>query len=118
MQPKYLDTHLKANPALFNYVCIPLRLFLAALFLFKVIPQKAYPVVCAVALFMAAGFMYKQMISPNNWKCYPKAICIYVAIALLALFHSKVDAVSSVIGLLLIIDVLFGLQAKHTFSVL
>lgn len=115
MQDKYKDHNLKIPAKYYEMLCIPLRLLFAILFILNIIPEKHYIYAGLFYIFAAIGLMYKSTISSNSWKCYPRAITIYCLIFLFILVNTKrkIPNLNIIIGLMLIFNILSGMQSKY-----
>ena len=118
MKDKFTDHNLKIDSSLYESICIPLRLAIGIVLISGVIPTKFLPIVGLLLLGVAGGLFYKSQISGNSWKCYQRAIIVYMLIATL-IFTNMVYPIKNielVAGLLMIVDVLMGIQSKHVFE--
>ena len=121
MDKQFLDPNLKVSKEMYEYICVPLRLIIGFLFLIDVVPHSLHIAFAILMLIVAAGLYRKKQISGNSWKCYQRAIIVYIIIALLIFwnaFTKKIDItnINMTIGILLIGDVLAGIQTKHIFT--
>ena len=113
MLDKYIDHNLKIPSSYYELLCIPLRTIIAGLFLFDTIPKKYYKYISIIYVLIAFGLYRKWTISGNSWKVYPRAILIYLMVAMLLQVSPENN---KIIGMLLFIDVLMGMQSKYIFS--
>ena len=101
--------------------CILLRLCIALIFLYFLINEniikKYYYYILGFFGFLILSFTYKYTLCGiTNWKNYTKTIVIYVLVFILLFnlnkFNSRSHYLYVVISILLIFDVLFGIQTK------
>lgn len=121
MDKKFLDPNLRVKKEMYEYICVPLRLIIGFLFLIDAVPHSFFIPFAVLLLIVAAGLYRKKQISGNSWKCYQRAIIVYVVIALMIFWNSyskKIDTMNMnmTIGALLVGDVLAGIQSKHIFT--
>ena len=121
MDTKFLDSTLRISPQFYEAMCIPLRITLASLFLLGLFPNKALPYFTLLLCLAMFGFTRKLFMLRSVWKTYLRAVLVYGLIVMLIsynVFVSPVNNISTVIGILLLMDVLMGIQSKHIFSLL
>lgn len=119
MKDDFVDHNLKINSSLYENVCVPLRLILGMLFISGIVHPRLIPIFGVLMVITAFGLYRKMQISGNSWKCYTRAILAYSVIAALIFTHyviHPVHNIDTVIGLILIFDVLMGIQSKHVFE--
>ena len=112
MLDKYIDHHLKIPSSYYELVCIPVRILIAGLFIFNIVPIKYYKYISLIYIFIACGLYNKWKISGNSWKVYPRAILIYLSVAIMLMMN--ID--NKIIGILLLIDAMMGIQSKYIVS--
>jgi len=118
MKEALKDHNLKINSELYESVCVPIRLIIGILFISNVVPDVALPFLGVLFLVVALGLFNKMKISGNSWKCYKRAILVYILIATLIFTNiiHPIRHVQVVIGTLFISDCLMGIQSKHIFE--
>ena len=118
MKDRFVDHNLKISSSLYETACIPIRLTIALIFLSGIIPLKFLPYIALLFLFTAFGLYRKSQVSGNSWKCYQRAILVYTLIALMIFInmYKPIPNVMTVIGVLMVVDVLMGIQSKHVFE--
>ncbi len=120
MNDKFLDKNLKVDRSMYEYVCVPLRLTIAFLFLADIIPKSWHIWFAVILLVVMSGLYRKSQISGNSWKCYQRAIIIYAVIVCLIVWDTFFTRhplnINMTIGALLMTDVISGLQTKHIFE--
>lgn len=118
MDLKYKDQNLKIPGQLYGWVCIPVRLTISLLFIFGIVPEKLNWLIALAYILVSIGLGYKYSISGNSWKCYPRAIVIYMAVAMLLLTNNyyKIKNLNTAVGVLLFIDAMMGVQSRYTFN--
>jgi small basic protein len=102
-------------------VCIIFRILLALLFLYFLINdsliQNYYWIIIILFGTLLLSFVYKyKLCGITNWKNYTKTIIIYsiifILLCLLHKFDTRMHYIYLVISILIILDVLFGVQTK------
>lgn len=118
MDYRFKDHNLKIPHYLYAAVCLPVRVIIALLFILQLVPEKFNWIIALAYVLTAMGLGYKYHISGNSWKCYPRAITIYIVVAALLLLNTKykVKNIQTVVGILLFIDAMMGLQSLYTFN--
>jgi len=114
MRDEFQDKHLKTDPRLYEYVCIPLRITIALLFMLSIINSKYYIPASIFLAIAAIGLSRKMQISSNSWKPYLKSIVIFSVCIVLMLL--KPDIPPYVIGTLLLLDVTLGFTTKFVVN--
>lgn len=121
MNKKFLDKNLKTDKSLYESVCIPLRITIGFIFLTNMVPQNFHIMVAILFILVALGMAYKLQISGSSWKNYSRAIITYLIIAGLILWNTRYNTLdvkntNMIIGMLLILDALAGMQTKFIFN--
>lgn len=118
MKDKYLDQTIKLDRSYYESICIPIRITLALLFLSGVIPEKFYKFFALFFIIVMYGFIQKSQTVTNTWKCYKVSIISYGVISLLIIINEfkRVPNLSIIIGMILLTNVLMGIQSKFTFE--
>ena len=111
------DPRLKISPKLFYPICVPLRLSIAMLFLLSIIPirdEKWRYILLIYFFLISSAFVYKYATQPHKlWKPYLVSIVLYILCFVVTLFSNRIKNSGTIIGLLLVMDVVIGMTAKH-----
>jgi hypothetical protein len=113
MLPILVDkTTMVKNHTTFTYLpCVILRIVIG-LYIFSFADSKLITLI--LSAFAIIFFSYKYMILNTTWKNYLRTVLIYsVALSLSLYDYSKYH---KLIGTLIIIDALFGLQSRFIFE--
>lgn len=98
-----------SNPPLYRYLgCILLRLSLAILFLNENINLLTIQILSLLAIIL---FGLKAYNVNKSWKNFNRVVLVYSLILVLSII--KPENYRTIIGLLIIIDALLGLNTRH-----
>lgn len=103
------DPTLKSSRAGYT-VCVILRIILAFIALYVSFQYKRQ-IFTGFALAIVAFFVYKQMINPNSWKNYRRAIMMWLFVA----FDMQLNA-GALSGVFILMDVAMGQQSQYIAS--
>lgn len=103
------DPELKSSRAGYT-VCVVLRVCLAFIALFVGFQHKQ-KIFTLFATMIVAFFVYKQMINPNSWKNYRRAIMLWSFVILdMQLNNGRLS------GVFILMDVAMGQQSQYIAS--
>jgi hypothetical protein len=104
-------TLIKNHPMRNHLFCVGIRSALGVLVMSNKINNKLLIVLSALVVII---FLNKFFKLPQVWKVYMRTVLVYFIIFLLAFkFGEKYN---TVIGTLIIVDALMGLQSRHIFD--
>jgi len=91
--------------------CILFRSLLGFAIIKNKIPSN---IICIISLIIIVLFTKKYFALPNVWKVYERTILVYLFILLLSYIYK--NEYNWLIGTLIIVDALMGLQSRHIFE--